>query len=57
MDLPICARKCIEFLLRCICNHFAVTADKEPYVVDGIPGLSLCVCVYIYMFVCVYVYI
>jgi hypothetical protein len=30
MDLSLWLRKCIEFLVRFICNHFAVTADKEP---------------------------
>jgi hypothetical protein len=59
MDLPLCAHKCSESLVRGNCNHFAVTADKVPCVVDGLAGLSVCVCVcvYIYMCVCVCMYI
>jgi hypothetical protein len=55
MDLPLCAQKCTECLVRCSCNHFAVSSDNVPCVVDGLAGLSVCVCVYIYM--CVYIYI
>jgi hypothetical protein len=39
--------------LRGSCNHFAVTADKGPCVIDGLAGMFLCVCIYI----CLYVYI
>jgi hypothetical protein len=53
MDLPLLARKCSERILRCSCNHFAVTADKGRCVVNGYAGLSVCVCIYI----CVYMYI
>jgi hypothetical protein len=57
MDLPIWGRKCIEVHVRSSCNHFDVTADKGPCVVDGFSGQYLCVCVYIYICVCEYVYI
>jgi hypothetical protein len=59
MDLPLWARSCSECLVRGSCNHFAVTADKVPCVVDGHAGLSVCMCVYIciYIYVCVYMYI
>jgi hypothetical protein len=55
MDLPLWVRKWNKYLVRGCCNHFAVTAEKGPCVVDDLAGLSLCVCVYICM--CVYVYI
>jgi hypothetical protein len=48
-------------LLRGSCNHFAVTAEKGPCVIDGLLGLSLCVCmcvyIHIYIYVCVNIYI
>jgi hypothetical protein len=49
--------KCSEVLVRGSCIHFAVTADKEPCVVDGLPTLSLYLCLYIYVCVCISVYI
>jgi hypothetical protein len=55
--MPLWARNCSEILVRGNCNHFTVTAEKGPCVVDGLVGLSLCVCVYIYIFECVYMYI
>jgi hypothetical protein len=59
MDLTLWVRKSNESLVRGFCNHFAVTADKGPCVVDGFAGFSLClcVCVYLYIYVCVCVYI
>jgi hypothetical protein len=57
MDLLLWARKCSEILVHFSCVHFDVTVDKGPCVMDGLPGLSLCVCVYIYMCVCVYMHI
>jgi hypothetical protein len=55
MDLLPSARKWFEILLGGSCNHFTLTADKMPCVVDGIAGLS--VCAYVYIFLCVYIYI
>jgi hypothetical protein len=57
MDLPLWARKCSVSLVRGSCNHFAVTADKWPCVVDEFAGLSLCVCMFVYIYICIYVYI
>jgi hypothetical protein len=51
--MPLWARKCSEILVSGICNHFAVTADNEPCVLDGLAGLSVCVCGFIYIYVCV----
>jgi hypothetical protein len=55
MDLLVWARKRGESPLHCSCIHFAVTTDKEPSVLDGLAGLSLCVCVLINMYVCVWI--
>jgi hypothetical protein len=52
--------KCSEIRVRGICNHFAVTADKEPSLINGLAVLfSVCLCVYIYIneCVCIYIYI
>jgi hypothetical protein len=49
MDQPLWVRKCREVLVRGSCNHFAVTADKRPCVLNGFAGLSLCVFVYMYI--------
>jgi hypothetical protein len=62
MDLLLWGRKCSEYLVRGICNHFAVTADKGPCVLYGFACLSLCVCVCVYinmcmcMCICIYIY-
>jgi hypothetical protein len=37
-------------LLRSSCNHFAVTADKEPCGLEGLAGLSLRVSVHVYIY-------
>jgi hypothetical protein len=34
-----------------ICNHFSVTADKLPCVVDGLAGPSLFVCVSVLVYI------
>jgi hypothetical protein len=57
MDLLLCSRKCSEIFMRVSCNHFAVTAEKGPWVIDGFTVKSQCVCVYIYICVCVYIYL
>jgi hypothetical protein len=57
MDLPLWARKCSKVLVRCICKYFALNAEKGPCVVDGFPGLSLCVCVYVCVYIYMYMYI
>jgi hypothetical protein len=48
---------CIEVVVRDFCNHFDITANKGPCVVDGLAGLSLWVCLHVYICVCVYMYI
>jgi hypothetical protein len=55
MDSPPWARRWIEYLVRGSCNHFPVTADKGPCVVDDFAGLS--VCVYVFMCLCIYIFI
>jgi hypothetical protein len=57
MDLPLWGFMCNEFLLRFSCNHFAVTAERGPCVVDTLAGrsLSVCVCIYICVFICIYI--
>jgi hypothetical protein len=57
MDLPLWARKCSDGVVRVICNHFAVAAEKRVCMVDGLAGLYLCVCLCIYISAYVYVYI
>jgi hypothetical protein len=56
MYLPPWARRWIEVLVSGSCNHFALTAEKGPCVVDGLCW-PVFVCVYIYICVCIYIYI
>jgi hypothetical protein len=51
MDLPLLSLKCSECPVRGISNHFVVTEDKRPCVLDGLAGPILCVC----DCVCVYI--
>jgi hypothetical protein len=53
LDLSMWWRKSCECIVRGRCNHFAVNADKVPFVVNGLAGFSLCVCVCLCIYMCV----